>query len=140
MIKIGETTTFSAEDPRIDLTPLIDVVFMLIVFLLLTASATQLVISVDTPQSSSTEMIDTQPMLLLPPSAQDQGWIFEGQAYADADAVSVVLRQALEATPDRSLLIGIGAEVSSQRLVSAMDIARTAGVESVEIAVSRPDQ
>jgi len=139
MIESGETDTLADEGARIDLTPLIDVVFMLIVFLLLTASATQLVMTVDTPRSSSTETSATEPMLLFPPSVENEVWAFEGQPYADPDAVIVALRQALEVAPERPLLIGVGAEVSSQRLVNAMDIARTAGAASVEIAVSRPE-
>ena len=122
---------------KVDLTPLIDVVFMLIVFLLLTANAAQLVIEVDTPDASSGTVSDTEAFVLIPPAREDAAWTFDGSPYPSGEAVSNAISYVVQQEADAIILIAIGEETSAQQLIDAMDVARDAGAKTVEIAVEQ---
>lgn len=125
---------------QFDLTPLIDVVFMLIVFLLLTASAAQFVLTIDTPQTESGAVAESVAVVLYPPTRESDVWRLDDRVFADANETVDAIASALQEDPERVLVIAIEAEVSAQRLVDAMDLARTAGAEHVDLAVkSRSD-
>lgn len=129
-----------SEDAQVNLTPLIDVVFMLIVFLLLTASATQYVISVDTPDVDSATATSPAGFVLYPPEEENDDWRFNSTSFASAEDALLAITEALEREPNEVLVIGIGAKVNAQRLVDAMDIVRRAGAKSVDIAVDIQDR
>ena len=122
------------DSPSVDLTPLIDVVFMLIVFLLLTANVAQVAIHVDTPESSTGQPLDQVTLVLEAPSAKGGAWRLNGDTYPDMDAAAAALRAGLKADASRPLVLAVDAEASSQRLIDAMDLARDAGALSVEIS------
>ncbi|WP_293611002.1 biopolymer transporter ExbD [Ponticaulis sp.] len=122
---------------HVDLTPLIDVVFMLIVFLLLTANAAQLVIEVDTPDASFGEASETEAYLLVPPDPESADWNFDGQSYSSPEAATTAISNVVAAEDDAVILIAISAETSAQHLIDAMDVARDAGAQTVEIAVDQ---
>ena len=117
-----------------NLTPLIDVVFMLIVFLLLTANAAQFVVTVDLPQASSATPSESQPLLLQPPMEERGSWVLDGQTFENADLLCPVLKKAVAENQERVLVIAIDASASSQRLIDAMDVATEAGATAVEIS------
>lgn len=135
MIRVGQTEDGEGEDAEINLTPLIDVVFMLIVFLLLTASAAQYVITVDTPDVDSAVATASIGLVLYPPEHPNDPWVFNSQPFDETEEVVAAITQAIEQDSERVLVIGVGAEVNAQRLVDAMNIARRAGAKSVDIAV-----
>lgn len=139
MIGVRLPIDSDSEDTQINLTPLIDVVFMLIVFLLLTASATQYVISVDTPNVDSAAATHPVGFVLYPPQDEDDNWRFNAESFRNPEDVLVAITEALERKPDEMLVIGVGANVNAQRLVDAMDVARRAGARRVDIAVDIQD-
>ena len=139
MIQLRLPIDSDSEDTQINLTPLIDVVFMLIVFLLLTASATQYVISVDTPDVDSAVATSLVGFVLYPPEDEDENWRFNSESFDSAEDALVAVTKALERQPEEALVIGVGAKVNAQRLVDAMDVARRAGAKSVDIAVDVED-
>ena len=123
---------------QFDLTPLIDVVFMLIVFLLLTASAAQYVLTIDTPQTESGAVAESAAVVLYPPERESGVWRLDNRRFADATETVEAIASALREDPERVLVIAIGPEVSAQRLVDGMDLARAAGAEHVDLAVQSP--
>lgn len=137
MIDARLPTDAEADDGQPNLTPLIDVVFMLIVFLLLTANAAQLVVSVDLPKASSAAPGEGTELVLQPPVEEGGVWLLDGKAYESADALRSVLSEALAGDEDGALAISIDAAASSQRLIDAMDLANDAGAKAVEISAEK---
>lgn len=120
-----------------NLTPLIDIVFMLIVFLLLTANAAQYAVTVDLPEARSAMPSESEALVLQPPEAEGGVWVLDGQQYDDAAAVRQALSRVLEGSEDQALVIAINAAASSQRLIDAMDVATEAGAKAVEISTEK---
>jgi len=137
MIEARLSPEQEADETPLNLTPLIDVVFMLIVFLLLTANAAQLVVSVDLPKASSAAPADGVHLVMQPPVEEGGEWLLDGIAYESAGALRPVLSDALAASEDGALTISIDAAASSQRLIDAMDLANEAGAKAVEISAER---
>lgn len=127
----------AAENVQPNLTPLIDVVFMLIVFLLLTANAAQYAVTVDLPEASSAMPSEREALVLQPPETEGGAWVLDGQPYDNAAAVRQALVRALEGNDDQALVIAIDAAASSQRLIDAMDVATEAGAKAVEISTEK---
>ncbi len=125
------------ENVQPNLTPLIDVVFMLIVFLLLTPNAAQYAVTVDLPEASSATLSEREALVLQPPATEGGAWGLDDQSYEDAAAVRQALVRALEGNDDQALVIAIDAAASSQRLLDAMDVATEAGAKAVEISTEK---
>lgn len=137
MIRAGSSNAIEEDIAQPNLTPLIDVVFMLIVFLLLTANAAQLVVTVDLPQASSAAPSDRKPLVLQPPLEAAEAWRLDGEIYENTGDLVPALKRALAADQDRVLVIAIDGAASSQRLIDAMDVANAAGAQAVEISAER---
>ena len=137
MINAGAGETQEADGGQPNLTPLIDVVFMLIVFLLLTANAAQFVVTVDLPQASSATPSENQSLLLEPALEEGGIWKLDGQPFENIEALRPVLKEALAGNEEKPLVIAIDGAASSQRLIDAMDLATEVGAKAVEISAEK---
>ncbi len=130
----------AAEDPRIEIAPLIDVVFLLLLFFLLTTTfARHRAIDVTLPESGSTEtVLDDEELVVL---VGADGSLLLGDRPVDSTLLGRALEQAAREDPDRILLLRADREVSHGRVVSVMDMAREAGLRRISIVTkgrSRP--
>ena len=122
-------------DPVIDVTPMIDVVFQLLLFFMVTTSfISNPGIDVDLPRSSADALITENKDLNI--------WMTEeGAVYADEQPVTAESLRKLfirRAKEDTSVTVVIKADqgVSHGRVVGIMDLARTAGLTNLAIATS----
>lgn len=118
----------------VDLTPLIDIVFMLIVFLLLTANAAFRVIEVDTPQAATGEAARPPALVLEVPADPGAHLRLDGQEMPE-EAVLAALRDRLSENAEAHLAIAASREASAQRLIDAIDLARKAGIPAVDLVM-----
>lgn len=106
------------EEPQIDLTPLIDCLFMLIIFFVLTMSFSKPVLEVMLPQAANGEVTKARNDLLL--SVRKDGSLWLG-----SEAVTIEgLGAALDAAPERLLNIYMDREAPFASFVSVMDLAK----------------
>ncbi|MEQ8602085.1 MAG: biopolymer transporter ExbD [Marivibrio sp.] len=124
-----------------DLTPLIDVLFMLIVFMVLTANAAER--ALDAGFASSEES-------LAAPSAGDRplaveigaadapaAFRIEDRAYADWPAAKTALAAQLQegAGAAPSLRVAVAADAPAQRMIDLMSFLQVRGVTDAQIVV-----
>lgn len=128
------------EEPTVDLTSLIDVVFLLLLFFMVsTTFEHQAVLKVDLPEASAVEApIDQAERLEL--VIDDSGRMYlNDQQLVDSDART--LRAAFEqaAGEDRSLPLILRAdrETPHHFVVTAMDVAAQLGFRNLSIATDR---
>jgi biopolymer transport protein ExbD len=130
------------EDPTVDLTSLIDVVFLLLIFFMVsTTFEHQAFLKVDLPEASAVEERRDQPEQLELVIDRDGRMFLNEQRLLNSDLRT--LKAAIEAIAgeDRSLPLILRAdrETPHHFVVTAMDAAAQMGFENLSIATDRSD-
>ncbi len=130
------------EDPNVDLTSLIDVIFLLLIFFMVsTTFERQALLKVDLPEASAVEenadLPDTLELVI-----DNEGRMFlNDQRLIDSEARTV--RAAIEqaAGQDRAIPLVLRAdrETPHHYVVTAMDVAAQMGFSNLSIATDRTD-
>lgn len=120
----------------VDIAPLIDVVFILLIFFLVTATFVRDTgVTVDRPQASRVEALEPESLRL---SITASGAVYsEGSRLSDADLRRRV-REFASARERGSVIVIPDRAVPSGRLVEVMDLARQSGARRVAVASQRP--
>lgn len=123
----------TARKPRqIGLTPLIDVVFLLIIFFMLSTSFIKTE-SMEMSFPGAKEVKET-PSSAIRIFVHDDARLFLGNDELSTVDLKAQLRLLLFKDPDRSILVLTGEKVSVQRLVSIMDDVYLMGGRNVSVA------
>ena len=122
MIRINDGEETDASFPAADLTPLLDVVFIVMVFLLFTANVQTLSLPVNLPEASREQAVVTQEPKTLTVSilAEDQPWAVGEERYDSFEAFSSALLSEVEAEPETTVLIAGDKEAPLGNLVELM--------------------
>lgn len=128
---------FSTRRPRqvtLNMTPLIDVVLMLVIFFMLTTTFVLAPgIKVDLPRTKSihqTNKIDATVIITK------DGTLYYQDQRVDTDTLRDLLSQAVTQQPNVRLIIQADKGVLHGRVVEVMDTAKSAGVERLAIATA----
>jgi len=125
------------EDLTLDLTPLIDVVFLLLIFFMVTTTfATQSGIGVKLPEAAAQERPSTEAVSI---SIKATGEFFLDERPVTREALRSGLK-TLEQQRGAETVVVVRADesVAHGRVVEAMDAARTAGFRKLAIATHAP--
>ncbi|MCP3689254.1 MAG: biopolymer transporter ExbD [Gammaproteobacteria bacterium] len=133
------TSHTSEEEASINLTPLIDVVFLLLIFFMVSTTfdtTSQLKISL--PEASQNKVrIETEELNIL---IDSKGRFFINSrelASQKGEALMAALQSAL-GSADRAVVIQSDAQSPVQSLVTAMDVVGRLGLTQVSIATTQP--
>jgi biopolymer transport protein ExbD len=121
--------------PRIEMLPLIDIVFLLLVFFIyaMLSMAVHRSLPVSLP-TSSTASINTE--LNLTVTVRQNGEVFLDKKKVSLDELQVILQEKIQKAVDaKSVQVDLFADkaLSYQELYSVLDIIRTAGVSNVSL-------
>ncbi len=121
--------------PRIEMLPLIDIVFLLLVFFIyaMLSMAVHRSLPVSLPVSSTAE-IDTESNLTV--SVRHNGEIFLDNKTVSLEELQTILQdKAQKATDNKSVQVDLFADeaLSYQELYRVLDIIRTAGISNVSL-------
>lgn len=106
------------EEPQIDLTPLIDCLFMLIIFFVLTMSFSRPVLEIILPEAKNTEEHAERRELVLSVKADGSLWL--GEEKTDLKGLAA----ALDADPENLLNIFMDEKAPFASFVSVLDLAK----------------
>jgi len=124
------------EENEINLTPMLDVVFIMLIFFIVTASFIKEVgIDVNRPDAPVTESKPEDANILVLINANDEIWI--DRRLIDPRAVRANIERLHAENPDGSVVIQANNKSTNKILVQVMDSARQAGVYNVSIADAR---
>jgi biopolymer transport protein ExbD len=122
----------SDEESEVNLTPMLDVVFIMLIFFIVTASfVKESGIDINRPDAQTAEM-KAQGNILVAISASGQIWIDKRQV--DPRAVRANIERLYAENPQGSVVIQADKDSKNGLLVTVMDAARQAGVVNVSIA------
>ncbi len=120
------------EDDAVNLTPMLDVVFIMLIFFIVTASfVKESGIDVNRPNAATAERKE-KGNILVAISEDNQIWIDRRQV--DPRALRANIERMHAENPNGAVVIQADEESKNKLLVLVMDAARSAGVKSVSIA------
>jgi len=125
-------------DDEIDMTPMIDVVFQLLIFFMVTAAfALQKSIPVPVPQQASSApqagTPDDQDAVTVRIDADDILWVDGVQAVSRQDLIAKLRKLRGGGGGRRTLLVSADPECRHETVVTALDAGSAAGMEEVEL-------
>ena len=130
--------SLSADEPEINLIPLIDILLVILIFLAATTSFHRFQqLSVTLPQASG-EAITGEPVRL---AISREGLYALNTTLLDGDSVSDIaaaLRDTLRGQENPVLLINADAQAPHQTVITAMQAAHEAGIAQVNFATRGP--
>lgn len=111
-----------------NLVPLINIVFLLLIFFMLAGSLTTPELFEIEPLQSSSERVDEQQALVF---LSDEGTLALENEILSAEQLATRLRARLQVQPELAVRIKADARVDSQRLIAVLDELRGTGLERV---------
>lgn len=126
------------EDNELDLTPMLDVVFILLIFFIVTTSfVKETGIDINRPSATTAEK-KAKGNILIAISANGDIWIDNREI--DIRAVRANIQQLKAQYPQSSVIIQSDQDARTGKLVKVMDQVRLAGVQNISIAASIDSQ
>jgi biopolymer transport protein TolR len=116
---------------EINITPLIDVMLVLLVIFMLVSPSTMRVLGAALPQPGGPE---TEPPPMVVVTVEAEAFRLGETVVADTAGLEISLREKLEGRRDRTVLVRVAGEVPYARVVSALDAARGAGAGRLGVA------
>ena len=133
---INSASKNEIESPSLELTPLIDIVFIVIVFLLITANAPLLKLPVNIPEvihSSKADLAEPKSMVVSIHKLSPV-WGIDHQTYESWDEFERSLLKTLE--PDLSVSIATDKAASADNLVKVMSLLNLQQMKDVQIVMN----
>jgi biopolymer transport protein ExbD len=131
------------ENPDVNLTPLIDVVFLLLIFFMVSTSFDRHSdISVNLPQADTEKTEATEDTVIdVTIDSNGQFYVNSKQLInAQVDTLKRAITEAAGGNSDMPLVISADAQTPHQAVVTAMDAARQLGIVHLSIATIQPKQ
>jgi biopolymer transport protein ExbD len=123
------------EDAGIDLTPMLDIVFIMLIFFIVTTSfIKETGIEVNRP-NAATAVRDERGNILIAITSNDEIWIDKRRI--ELRAVRANVERLKAENPEGSVIIQADKESKNGLLVETMDQVRLAGVQNVSIAATK---
>ena len=135
MRRFRHAGTTGNNDAEINLSPLIDVVFLLLIFFIVTTVFVEETgIQVSKPRAASSEDLEKQAILL---AVSADGRVWQGGREIGIDGVRAVVGALLEEDPSTPVVVRADAATPTQTTVRVVDAAKLAGARSVSLATER---
>ncbi|WP_299077353.1 biopolymer transporter ExbD [uncultured Paraglaciecola sp.] len=124
------------EEATIDMTPMLDVVFIMLIFFIVTASfVKEAGIDVNRPEAATAVKKD-RANILVAISAKGDIWI--NKRKVDVRAVQANIERLYAENPQGTVVIQADRKATTDVLIKVMDASRAAGITDVSIAAQEP--
>jgi biopolymer transport protein ExbD len=122
------------EEIEINMTPMLDVVFILLIFFIVTTSfIREAGVSIDRPQASSASVLPQQ-AITIAITKLNQIWI--DQRMIDPRSVRRNIERLLSEMPESTVIIQSDQLASTGVLIDVLDQAKLAGAKSIAVSTS----
>jgi len=130
------STETAAGAVTLDLTALLDVLFMLLVFFLLTANSQERALNIDLPWQGASQaqpLANEKKITLTLHSGEEAAWEVNGVRLGDWSSVEQTLRQLHEQQPKAEIIIAADRMAPSERLLQALAFLQGEGLVAAKI-------
>lgn len=116
----------------IDMGPLMDIVFILLIFFVITSSFTRETgVDVTKPKAQSASQLEKENLLI---AITREGTIHINERQVDLASLQDILKQSLAKSPDKEAVLIADKASETGALVQVIDICNNAGIKKVSIA------
>jgi biopolymer transport protein ExbD len=123
------------EDTELDMTPMLDIVFIMLIFFIVTTSfVKESGVTVNTP-TAATAANQQNANIFIAITASGEVWI--DRRPVDPRSVRAIVARLHADNPEGSVIIQSDSEAATGTLVDVMDQVRLAGVEGIAIAADK---
>lgn len=123
------------EEAQVDLTSMLDIVFIMLIFFIVTSSfVRESGVEVNRPQASNVVSQKDAGIFIAITSAND---IYIDKRVVDVERVQATLEHLLLEQPEASLVIQADEHAYNGTVVKVMDAAKGAGVQSIALAAEK---
>ncbi len=136
MLNISAARRAARTTPELNIAPLIDMVFILLIFFLVNTSfVKETGIKVNRPAATTATSLD-KAMILV--AIDENNRVFMDNREVDFRAVRANVERALAENPEGGVVVIADKKSSSGMAIRVMDSCRTAGAENVSLAAAVP--
>jgi len=129
---MARKTRREAEEAAIDLTPMLDVVFIMLIFFIVTTSfVKEAGIDVNRPKANNTK---SQPKATIFVAVRANGEVWLDKRAVDVERVGATIEKLLAESPTDSVIVQADKEAKHGVVVSVMDQIKLAGIDKIVIA------
>ena len=114
---------------QIDMAPLIDVVFLLLIFFMLTFAIQGQGLAINLPEGEETEKVDKDIIVKIDRNNK----IYLNDRLTHIDSLAAALAQDLEKRSDKLVVIDSASKVKYELFARVLDVSREAGAENFSI-------
>jgi biopolymer transport protein ExbD len=126
---------------EINVTPLVDVMLVLLIIFMVAAPMLQRGVELKLPQSRQTEEISSERIFVdVPKSFRQDGRVFLGKESIGIKVLAERLRQQMVNRNDKQVFLRGDAELQVQNLIDVLDQLKQAGVANVGIVTELPER
>lgn len=131
-MRTGVRGTARGEESEIDLTPMLDVVFIMLIFFIVTASfVKEAGVDIERQYAASAEKQDTGNILI---AITDAGQVWIDRRQIDVRAIRANVERLHAENPQGAVVVQADKDSKNGVLVQVLDAVRLAGVENVSLA------
>ncbi|EGQ9246045.1 biopolymer transporter ExbD [Vibrio parahaemolyticus] len=124
----------SSDETAIDMTPMLDIVFIMLIFFIVTTSfVKEAGLEVNRPTASSAQTVKKGNIMVAIGAAGD---VWVDKRRIEVDAVRANIERLRAESPDGAVVIQADTEANAGVVVKVMDQIKMAGVESISIAAT----
>ncbi|UCX05976.1 ExbD/TolR family protein [Shewanella glacialimarina] len=119
----------------IDLTALIDIIFIVLVFLLLTANTQLLTLPVDIPTEANSELtaLSQEQHIAINILATEPYWALDGETFTDFDQFEAAFIHILNDTPDIRVVVAADKNAPVQPLMTLLALLQRQQISNTQI-------
>ena len=123
------------EDTELDMTPMLDIVFIMLIFFIVTTSfVRESGVTVSMPQAETASQQENTNIFI---AITNQGEVWIDRRPVDPRSVRAIVARLHADNPEGSVIIQSDEEAATGVLVDVMDQVRLAGVEGIAIAADK---
>lgn len=124
------------DDTEINITPMLDIVFIMLIFFIVTTSfVKEAGIDVSRPTANTAEQ-KTKGSIMI--AIRDNGDVWMQKRRIEVEAVRANVEKAHAENPEGSVVIIADRESATGILVAVMDQVKLAGVDAISVAAEKP--
>ena len=124
------------EESEINITPMLDIVFIMLIFFIVTTSFVK-EISIDVNRPTKSPIKEQKKSDVISVRILDSGQILIQERLISLDAVRANIESSLALKPQASVVVGSDRDADAGLLVRVIDQSRLAGASSVSLAAQK---